>query len=314
MTEDDIIRMNMIIHGHDTDVQLLDLNEKLVDLAVMLATTEDYENTGFDAVSIRPRLVLKESKVFLRERFVLHKVPYADEAMLKLRLHGRIVREEKDLLRLYNKVGIKVDPFEIPIRYVKEPYYYGNVSLLTNLSDDEEFLKNMKLFFKSIDLGHRTNEMTGVCYVHEIVHTQVESLKGIVREYYNSEVLSIFMELLYANSRSPELFKETLKNRINMFLTEFDSLYNYLNNHNNSFDKWHNIVSCKYIVSTLKAFKMYDMYVRENEFGKSNILWLVQKVFSGIKSLEDILDELGITYENSLEAEHIANLIYRKNT
>lgn len=314
MTEDDIIRMNMLIHGHDTDVQLLDLNEKLVDLAVMLATTEDYENTGFDAVSIRPRLVLKESKVFLRERFVLHKVPYADEVMLKLRLHGRIVREEKDLLRLYNKVGIKVDPFEIPIRYVNEPYYYGNVSLLTNLSEDEEFLKNMKLFFKSIDLGHKTNEMTGVCYVHEIVHTQVESLKGIVREYYNSEVLSIFMELLYASSRSPELFKETLKNRINMFLTEFDSLYNYLANQNNSFDKWHNIISCKYIVSTLKAFNMYDMYVRENEFGKSNILWLVQKVFSGIKSLEDILDELGITYENSLEAEHIANLIYRKNT
>lgn len=313
MTEDDIIRMNMLIHGHDTDVQLLDLNEKLVDLAVMLATTEDYENTGFDAVSIKPRLVLKESKVFLRERFVLHKVPYADEVMLKLKLHGRIVSEEKDLLRLYNKVGIKVDPFEIPIRYVKEPYYYGNVSLLTNLSDDEEFLKNMKLFFKSIDLGHRTNEMTGVCYVHEIVHTQVESLKGIVREYYNSEVLSIFMELLYANSRSPELFKETLKNRINMFLTEFHSLYNYLTNKENTYDKWHNIISCKYIVSTLKAFKMYDMYVRENEFGKSNILWLVQKVFSGIKSLEDILDELGITYENSLEAEHIANLIYRKN-
>ena len=75
----------------------------------------------------------------------------------------------------------------------------------------------MKLFFKSIDLGHKTNEMTGVCYVHEIVHTEVESLKGIVREYYNSEVLSIFTELLYASSRSPELFKETLKNRINMF-------------------------------------------------------------------------------------------------
>lgn len=314
MTEDDIIRMNMLIHGHDTDVQLLDLNEKLVDLAVMLATTEDYENTGFDAISVRPRLVLKESKIFLRERFVLHKVPYADEVMLKLRLHGRIIREEKDLLRLYNKVGIKVDPFEIPIRYVNEPYYYGNVSLLTNLSDDEEFLKNMKLFFKSIDLGHKTNEMTGVCYVHEIVHTQVESLKGIVREYYNSEVLSIFTELLYASSRSPELFKETLKNRINMFLIEFHSLYNYLTNKENTYDKWHNIVSCKYIVSTLKAFKMYDMYVRENEFGKSNILWLVQKVFSGIKSLEDILDELGITYENSLEAEHIANLIYRKNT
>lgn len=316
MTEEDIIRMNMLIHGHDTDVKLLELNEKLVNLAVMLATTEDYEKTGFKTVSVRPKLLLKESKVFLRERFVLHKVPYADEVMLKLKLHGKIVRDESDLLRLYNKVGIMVDPFELPVKFVNEPYYYGNVSLLTNLSDDEEFLKKMKIFFKSIDLGHKTNEMTGVCYVHEIIHTQVESLKGIVRDYYNSEVLSIFMELLYANSRSSVLFKETLKNRINMFLTEFHSLYNYLVDESCVVEdgKWHNVIACKYIVSTLKAFKMYDMYVRENEFGKSNMLWLIQKVFSGIKTLEEILIELGITYENSLEAEHVANLIYRKNT
>ena len=63
--------------------------------------------------------------------------------MLKLKLHGRLVKGEKDLLKLYNKVGINMDPFEIPVKFVREPYYYGNVSLLTNLSDDEEFLKNM---------------------------------------------------------------------------------------------------------------------------------------------------------------------------
>lgn len=313
MTDDEIIRMNMLIHGHDTNVELLKLDEKLVDLAVMLAITDDYDNTGFKSMIVKPKIFLRDSRVFLKEKFVIHKIPYADDLMLKMKLHGKVVRQESDLLKYYNKVGINIDPFELPIRYVDEPSCYGNVSLLTNLSDDEEFLKNMKIFFKRIDLGKKTSDMSGVCYVHEIVHTQLESLKGIVKDYYNSEVLSIFLELVYA-SRSDELFKEALKNRINLFLIEFHSLFNYIVNNecNITEAKWHNVVACKYIVSTLKAFNLYDMYSKENEFGKSNILWLVQKVFSGVNTLEEMLADLGITYQSSLEAEHVANLIYKK--
>lgn len=312
MTEDEIIRANMLIHGHDTDVKILEMSEKLVDLAVMLATNEDYDKTDYQVTFVQPKIFLKESRIFLREKFVLHQVPYADEIMLKLKLHGRLIKSEKDLLSLYNNIGVNMDPFEIPVKFVREPYYYGNVSLLTNLSEDEMFLKNMKLFFKSIDLGHKTCSMSGVCYIHEIIHTQVESLKGIVREYYNGEVLSIFMELLYAEEKSPLLYREALKNRINMFLTEFSSLFNYLNNDNVEVDgKWYTIIACKYIVSTLKAFNLYDKYISEDELGKSNILWMLQKVISGISTLEDVLSELNVTYENSLEPTHVANLIYR---
>ena len=312
MTEDEIIRTNMLIHGHDTDIKILEISEKLIDLAVMLATNEDYEKTDYEATFVQPKLILKDSRIFLREKFVLHQVPYADEVMLKLKLHGKLIKGEKDLLKLYNKVGVNMDPFEIPVKFVREPYYYGNVSLLTNLSDDEEFLKNMKLYFKSIDLGHRTCSMSSVCYVHEIIHTQLESLKGIVRDYYNGEVLSIFMELLYAEEKSPTLYRETLKNRINMFLTEYHSLFNYLNCETVMVDgKWYNVISCKYIVSTLKAFNLYSKYIREDEIGKANIIYLVQKVISGVYSLEDMLEELNITYDNSLEPEHIATLIYR---
>lgn len=313
MTDDELIRMNMLIHGHGTDVELLKLDEKLVDLAVMLATTDDYDKTEFVSTFVKPGILLKDSKVFLRERLVIHNIPYADETMLKLKLHGKIIRQEKDLVKLYNKVGVDIDPFELPVRLVNEPYYYGNVSLLTNLSDDEHFLSNMKLFFKSIELGHRTNEMTSVCYVHEIIHTQIESLKGIVKDYYNSEVLSIFMELVYAGSKDDKLFRETLKNRINLFLLEFQNLFNYLVNDDsvNIGSKWDTVISCKYIVSTLKAFHLYDVYDRENEFGKSNIIWMVQKVISGINSLEEILNELGVTYDSSLDPQHVANLIYR---
>lgn len=312
MTDEELIRANMLIHGHDTDVKILELSEKLVDLAVMLATNEDYEKTDFEMTYVKPKIVLKESKVFLREKFILHRVSYADELMMKLKLHGKLIRQEKDLVRLYNSVGVKMDPFDLPVKFVKEPYYYGNVSLLTNLSDDENFLKEMTIHFKSIDLGHKTCAMTGVCYVHEIMHTQLESFKGIVRDYYNSELLSIFMELVYAEEQSPTLYRETLKNRINLFLNEFNSLFSYLTDSSNSLgDKWYNVIACKYIVSTLKAFNLYSMYIKEDEVGKVNILAMVQSVISGLKTLEEMLSELGITYDNSLEPKHVATLIYR---
>ena len=311
MTEEELIIANMLIHGHNPDVELLDLDEKLVDLAVMLATNEDYEKNEFEPTFIRPKLVLKESKVFLREKFILHRIPYADEKIIKMKLHGRIIRSEQELLKLYNGVGTLVDPLELPVKFIDEPYFYGNVSLMSNLSDDAEFLKNMKIFFKSIELSNRTSEVSGVCYVHEVVHTQLESLKGIVRDYYNSEVLSIFMELLYAYEQGPKLFKESLKIRINLFLTEFHSLYNYLCNGESVAEEglWHNVVACKYIVSTVKAFHMINNYYLGDEIERNNMLWMIQKVFSGASSLEHMLKELGITYENSLDKSHVLSLI-----
>lgn len=315
MSEEEIIIANMLIHGHDTDIKLVELSDKLIDLAVMLAKDEEYEKSEFKATYKQPKLILRDSKVFLRNKFILHKVPYADEVMIKLKLHGRLVRSENDLIKLYNGVGRLVDPFELPVRFVNEPYYYGNVSLCTNISDNPEFLKHMKIFFKSIELGHKTNDMTGVCYVHEIVHTQLESIKGIVKDYYNSELLSIFIELVYAYEKGVVLLRETLKNRINMFLTEFHSLYNFLNSKDITEDGlWHNVIACKYIVSTVKAFHLFCNYYIGDDIEKNNILWEIQSVFSGRKSLEDVLDILGITYQNSLEQTHIQTLIEKTKT
>ena len=60
MTDDELIRTNMLIHGHDTDVKVLELSEKLVDLAVMLATNDDYDTTDYQATFVRPKIFLKE--------------------------------------------------------------------------------------------------------------------------------------------------------------------------------------------------------------------------------------------------------------
>ena len=310
-----MILANMLIHGHDTDVRLVELSDKLVNLAIMLAKDEEYQKSEFQAIYKTPELILKDSKIFLRNKFILHNVPYADETIIKLKLHGRFVKSDKELIKLYNGVGKLVDPFELPVKFIDEPYYYGNVSLCTNICNNPEFLKHMRLFFKSVELGNKINDMTGVCYVHEIVHTQLESVKGIVRDYYNSELLSIFMEFAYAYENGLVLLREALKNRINMFLTEFHKLYNFLNGSYNIDDGlWHSVISCKYIVSTVKAFHLFCNYYIGDETVKNNILWEIQSVISGKKTLEDALDILGITYQSSLDQKYVKTLIEQTRT
>jgi hypothetical protein len=41
---------------------------------------------------------------------------------------------------------------------------------------------------------------------------------------------------------------------------------------------------------------------------------MVQKVLSGSMSVEELLSELAISYNNSLEKEHILSLIYATKT
>ena len=66
MSEEEIIIANMLIHGHNTDVKLLELSDKLIDYAVMLAKNEEYDKSDFQPVYKNPKLILKDSKVFLR--------------------------------------------------------------------------------------------------------------------------------------------------------------------------------------------------------------------------------------------------------
>lgn len=311
MQEDELIKMNMLIHGHDYVTEVLKLDEKLIDLAVLFAMNDSYEDTGFKDTYVKPKRALSDARVFLKEKFILHKISYTDELMLKLRLNGRIVRDSQDLLKLYNKVGLNIKPFKLPVKFVSEPYYYGNTVLLTNISDDEDFLRGMNIFFKRIELGEKTNSFTSVCYVHEIIHTQIESLKGIVRDYYNSELLSIFLELVYSFEQGEILLRENIKIRIHLFLIEFNRLSKYYLNSKEYGDKWNVIVSGKYIVSTLKAFNLFSKYYLGSDLDKKYILELVQSVLDGNCCLEEILNVMDIMYDKVNENEAIIKLVFK---
>ena len=90
MTIKELITSNMLIHGHDTDIKILEISEKLVALAEMLANDEELRRVEYKATVLEPKLVLRDVKVFFREKFILHNVSYADELMLKFKLNKHI--------------------------------------------------------------------------------------------------------------------------------------------------------------------------------------------------------------------------------
>ena len=73
-------------------------------------------------------------------------------------------------------------------------------------------------------------------------------------------------------------------------------------------------IACKYIVSTLKAFQLSSNYYLGDEIEKNTILWEIQSVFNGKKTLEEMLEELDITYEGSTDESHVKTLIYDVKT
>lgn len=105
MTEEELIRTNMLIHGHNPVVDLISVDKKLVDIAANLAMNEDYEKVQFRIEREKLKEALEKSKIFFQSNFNLHKISYANELIMKLKLNGRKIKSEEELIRLYNNIG-----------------------------------------------------------------------------------------------------------------------------------------------------------------------------------------------------------------
>ena len=68
-------------------------------------------------------------------------------------------------------------------------------------------------------------------------------------------------------------------------------------------------VCSKYLISILKAFKLLSIYL-ENKNNVSNyIIHQTNRVFEGHRSVEQYLNDLGISYENSLDGNILKKLL-----
>lgn len=239
---------------------------------------------NFKIKKLTKEIALSNSKSFLTEHFNIHDVLVATP-----------LKEDYPVLRV-----MKDSPFNIPIVEEEIKSVFSG-SVIEFFPDDIK-----QILFKGIVLGIPYTEQTSVSYVHEVTHIELDSIPGIVSEYYNSEVLSIFLELLYSYSTGENLLRVNESNRILELVNMLEIVLTTSKEERDTL-----LEGSKYICSTLKALALFINYYYGSSSIKKEILSLVQKVFDGTIRLEELLSKYDITYESSQDEKRLKKYFSR---
>lgn len=246
----------------------------------------DSINQKFTIKIIPKEEALSNSRSFLTSNFRIHQVLSATPVLNSNQLY----------------ISPKT-PFELPIiEKESEDVFEGSVV---------EFFPNVAeklVLFKGIVLRTPYTEQTSISYTHEIVHTQLDKSIGSINEYYNAEVLSIFLELVHSLSfnDNEKILRLNDSHRVFEMLYAIEAL---LSLPKSSRDEL--LEKSKYLSSNLKAYNLFITYYYGSNKLRKEILRQIQTVFDENKTLEDILDIYEITYESSQDTKRLKKYFNR---
>ncbi len=288
------------VHGYDPVTDIITPNKTMIDFGTFIEDLHISERKYSLGQSTKKE-VLTNSKEFLTRHFKLHKVPYKGEIRCKIdKFMLRHLPGIEEPLKFHNKIRY-IDPFNLPVSFTSSSIIECMVVENITFISVDEFINRMLLSYRGIILPPQINELTESSYVHELTHTQLAHQKGIIKNYYNSEVLSIFLELLniYESSKQETL----LPLQDAMRLTElYDELYRLELYHQGSKEEPYDdlIEASKYTESIFKAYNLFVEYYYGSIDLRKYILKRIQDIFNGNLQLEDLLTEFDITIESSI--------------
>ena len=279
---------------HDTSFGL-EVNKTLIDLANHIVDICPKEKKIFPAMDIRQACL--EGKKFLTSHFTLHNIKYCSEKDLESFCFEEHTEEE---IRNYFQNMPKISPFKLPIipcgdaldsQVLENVFFVG----------DCELLNQLEIIFSGIILEKKTTLFTPHNYVHEIVHTQLDSGKGAVRYSYNQDVLSVFLGLVSIfDKQDTNLLQDAMQEyyrRISLYIV---GLCDYLENESSVLSASDYEEYSKYIISTLKGLRMFREYQKNPKLRKY-ILQCVQNVFNHRVPLEDVLNFCDISAQEEID-------------
>lgn len=301
---EEFIRLNKIIYGYEVDNEVLKINDDIIDFMYDLSQ-EDFDS--YEMANTTKAAVVLNVKSFFDSQIILRDVLCVEEREI-WNLFNKRVQSLSMLITLYNQLGKRTHPFDIPLSYEYDDNYCAITELHIPTCDKEEFLKQMNIYFNRIILSRKITSILGISYTHELTHTQLLGNRGIIKDFYNMELLPIFMELLYAykTDSSFKLFKTLLAERINYLLEIFDRIYKYYEGSKQT--KMDAMFCSKYLTSILMALKLFNKYIYGSNELKKEIMGWIQQVFDGLMCLEDMLAHFEISYENSINLGMILSL------
>ena len=222
--------------------------------------------------------VIKYDKKFFKENIPLQKI---------------IAYGEKD-------IPYKTNPFNI-LKFKKH--------LKTSYVDYSKIMSGKyrgRIAFEPIIIKDTITKLSYGGIGHEIVHTQIEKNPNLLTNYYNREVLSIFVEMIISNSLDDKTLDNIMRYRFqNVYECIVD--LSYYGDVIFTSDKIFQF-RC-YLSSSLKALHLYDIYINSNREKRVEILSLVEDVFRDKITVEDFLYIMHVTYDNSKDVELVKHYV-----
>ena len=319
-------------HGIKEGFVPIEIDKKLEDISYEIATgfllyqlLFDFDNKKgkiFDKnLDEQLKNQLEIGRKFMDGYFDLHAIQEIDEKdcdNLEKELDDKIKAKEIEEIFKYRyffdgvkRLIKKVDPFDLKVNFIRAPgeealaVLYEKVFNLDNL--DYECLLNyddIGFIFSEISFNLDALEYDKALdydkifptYIHELAHTQLNSIKGSCECYYNIEVISIFLELVssFENDPKGDILRCTERMRLENL---FDNIY-ALKKYN--LDCSSACTVSNYIVSTLEAFRLFDEYQnKSNIYEKLDVMYGIQDIFDGKITVENFLKNNGINFSNS---------------
>ena len=270
--------------GHDTSKTTILLTPEILAIEKLLNEL----SSSID--KLKPQR-LKEIKTqaftFYNRHYKLHDIPFI--------LEKRIGPFRIEFSGLTN-------PFTIPVIKEKniDPFYGKLNEVIT-------FNSKTTLAYRSISLSKNLTDLSYLAYIHEITHTALTHQIGLVKYYYNSEILSIFNETLaaYEKEDNEQLLHLHDKRRLIELKESIATIKNSKTSKEDLIE-----ASC-YCYSVLKAYYLFYMYYYGDQLTKDSIINIIQNTFDGTNTLEDNLTTLGITDSTIINVKSLKKYLYR---
>lgn len=281
----------LIIRGCDPIKEIIIPNEEDLDIINYLSNLP-VANKTYKIHRMALKDILCDAKYFLNEEFQLHKIP-------ALRAH-KIPVVKTTINTISN-----IYPYKLPLEFV--PDSTANGAVLEVVPIDKT-----RILFKAIAIGDTISELSSASYIHEVTHTQIDSIKNSIKNYYNQEVISIFLELVFSHlvSEDERLLRVEEANRI-FELDELSKQQIEFSSNRLELSREDQIENSKYIQSDFIALNLFSKYYFGNTALRKEMLKDIQSIFNSLITVEDYLDKYEVSYENSKDKEKIKKYINR---
>lgn len=274
----------------------------------------DRLNKVYDVKRMSRKEALADPKIFYSQVLRVHNILFYN--VHKIFNHGFVMVRS-------------IDPFKLPVHFFDGDDIFDGTTM-------EHFVlqENPPLItFKSIELSNPYTEHTPISYAHELMHTQIDSLRGCVTNYYDAEVLSVFIELVFAyySSKDERLLNLEDSRRVQEILLMYTILQkfaekgwlpsNYRISTSGEFQNKDNqrvfigasplsqrdeiLEDTKYFVSDLKAYNLFITFYNGSDKIRQEMLANLQKVMDAELTLNEYLAKYDVTLESSQDGKRL---------